>query len=101
MKKCSHKVTHKEVLGLSLCVCCKHCQSQNQQQKKDMQWLKDQVFKLDEICLKQKEAIKELVDHSEKLIKHLEMIMGDQKLSGTYHLKERLKEVVAKALKAV
>lgn len=35
-----------------------------------------------------------LREASEKLVTHLEMILGDIKLSGTYHLKERLKSAL-------
>lgn len=44
----------------------------------------------------QRWEIEDLKDAAGKLIQHLEMVLGEQKLSGTYHLKERLKNVLAK-----
>ena len=47
----------------------------------------------------EKEKVGRLREASEKLITHLEMVLGDIKLSGTYHLKERLKEALKKTEK--
>jgi hypothetical protein len=71
--KCDHKAEHKEVLGHVLCVCCKHCQ--------------------EKIVLKETQ-LENVIKSAQDLIIHLEMLLGDQKLSGTYHLKERLKEAL-------
>jgi len=69
MKKCNHGSDHKEVLGHVLCVCCSHC--------------------IDRV-----EAFREVEKNAENLVKHIEMLLGDKKISGTYHLKERLKEAL-------
>lgn len=34
--KCDHEVEHKEVLGYVLCVCCNHCQKENEKLNKIM-----------------------------------------------------------------
>lgn len=35
--KCSHGIEHKEVLGTALCVCCLHCQKENEGLKKELE----------------------------------------------------------------
>lgn len=40
--------------------------------------------------------LQDLIRHSENLVKHLDIILGDQKMSGTVHLRDRLKESIEK-----
>ena len=47
-------------------------------------------------CDKYYLGVSRLTGAAEKLIDHLEFALGDIKLSGTYHLKERLKEAIEK-----